>query len=123
MLLRTPLMRRLGIEHPIIQAPMACGATTVDLVTAVCRAGALGFLGCAYSSPEVIRETAAAVRARTERPFGLNLFTPQPMPDASGDVGRMVEVLKGVHAELGIAPPSVPAPSDLAFARWTKRSP
>lgn len=116
MLRESALVRRLGIEHPIIQAPMAGGATTVDLVTAVCRAGALGFLGCAYSSPEVIRETAAAVRARTERPFGLNLFAPQPMPDASGDEGRMVEVLKGVHAELGIAPPSVPAPSDLAFA-------
>ena len=116
MLRESALGRRLGIEHPIIQAPMAGGATTVDLVAAVCRARALGFLGCAYSSPEVIRETAAAVRARTDRPFGLNLFAPQPMADASGDAGRMVELLKGVHAELGIAPPSVPGPSDLAFA-------
>ncbi len=116
MLRESALVRRLGIEHPIIQAPMAGGATTVDLVTAVCRAGGLGFLGCAYSLPEVIRETAAAVRARTDRPFGLNLFAPQPMPDASGDAGRMVEALKGVHAELGIPPPSIPAPSDLAFA-------
>jgi Nitronate monooxygenase len=115
MLRESALVRRLGIEHPIIQAPMAGGATTVDLVAAVCRARALGFLGCAYSSPEVIRETAAAVRARTDRPFGLNLFAPQPTPDASGDAGRMVELLQGVHAELSIAPPSVPAPSDLAF--------
>jgi nitronate monooxygenase len=110
------LVRRLGIEHPIIQAPMAGGATTVDLVAAVCRAGALGFLGCAYSSPDVIRETAAAVRARTERPFGLNLFAPQQMLDASGDAGRMIGVLKDVHAELGIAPPSLPAASELVFA-------
>lgn len=110
------LMRRLGIEHPIVQAPMAGGATTVDLVAAVCRAGALGFVGCAYSSPDVIRETAAAVRARTERSFGLNLFAPQAAPDVSGDASRMVEVLKGAHAELGIAPPSVPATSDIAFA-------
>ncbi len=110
------LVRRLGIEHPIIQAPMAGGATTVDLVAAVCRAGALGFLGCAYSSPDVIRETAAAVRARTERPFGLNLFAPQEMPAASGDAGPMVEILNGVHEELGIPPPSVPEPTELVFA-------
>lgn len=110
------LMRRLGIRHPIVQAPMAGGATTADLVAAVCRAGALGSLGCAYSSPDMIRQSAAAVRARTERPFGLNLFAPQPVPEASGSASRMVEILKGVHAELGIAPPSVPAGGDLAFA-------
>ena len=112
----TSLVRRLGIEHPIVQAPMAGGATTVDLVAAVCRAGALGFLGCAYSSPDVIREAAAAVRARTERPFGLNLFAPLAVPEASNDASRMVEILTGVHAELGIAPPSVQATSDVAFA-------
>lgn len=116
MLRESALVRRLGIEHPIIQAPMAGGATTVDLVAAVCRAGALGFLGCAYSSPDVIRETAAAVRARTARPFGLNLFAPQAVPETSGDAGRMVEILTGIHAELGIEPPSVWVPSDLAFA-------
>ncbi|MCA1570027.1 MAG: nitronate monooxygenase [Chloroflexi bacterium] len=110
------LLQRLGIEHPIVQAPMAGGATTVDLVAAVCRAGALGFLGCAYSSPDMIRETAAAVRARTGRPFGLNLFAPQAVPEASRDASHMVEILKGVHAELGIGPPSVPASSDLVFA-------
>lgn len=109
-------MQRLGIEHPIIQAPMAGGASSVDLVAAVCGAGALGFLGCAYSSPDAIRETAAAVRARTKRPFGVNLFAPQGPPGASGDPGRMLGILEAVHADLGIAPPSVPATGDIPFA-------
>ena len=109
------LARRLGIAHPIIQAPMAGGATTVNLVTAVCRAGALGFLGCAYSSPDAIREAAAAVRTRTPAPFGINLFAPQPAPAASADPGRAMKLLEPVHAELGIGPPSPPAPTSLSF--------
>ena len=110
------LMGRLGIEHPIIQAPMAGGATTVDLVVAVSDAGALGSLGCAYSSPDVIRETARAVRARTGRPFALNLFAPQPAMETAADAGRMIRILEGVHAELGIEPPSVPASGGIDFA-------
>ena len=44
---QTVLTQRLGMSHPIIQAPMAGGATTVELVVAVCDAGALGFIGAA----------------------------------------------------------------------------
>ncbi|MDQ4035365.1 MAG: nitronate monooxygenase [Chloroflexota bacterium] len=110
------LMRRLGIEHPIIQAPMAGGATTVDLVVAVCEAGALGSLGCAYSSPDVIRETARAIRVRTERPFALNLFAPQPALRAPAEPGRMIRVLEDAHAALGIEPPTVPAAGGIDFA-------
>jgi len=85
-------------------------------VAAVGRAGALGFLGCAYSTPDVIRETAAAVRERTDRPYGVNLFAPQPLPVASGDPGRMLEILSDAHAELGIDTPADAATSDIPFA-------
>ncbi len=71
--LRTALCEMLGIDHPIIQAPMA-GATTVDLVAAVSEAGALGGFGHAYTEPDGMRADAAAVRARTSRPFAMNLF-------------------------------------------------
>jgi nitronate monooxygenase len=114
---QSTLMRRLGIAHPIIQAPMAGGGSTVDLVAAVCRAGALGFLGCAYSTPDVIREAAAEVRARTDRPFGVNLFAPQTAPEASGDPRAMLRIMSDAHAELGIDPPSASATtSDIPFA-------
>lgn len=109
------LVQRLGIEHPIIQAPMAGGASTVDLVAAVCHAGALGSLGCAYSPPDAIRQMADEVRARTDRPFALNLFAPQPPPEAGGDAARVLAVLAGVHAELGIGSPTTASAGALDF--------
>jgi nitronate monooxygenase len=112
----TDLVKRLGIEHPIVQAPMAGGATTVDLVAGVCEAGALGFLGCAYSSPDDIRAAAAAVRARTDRPFGVNLFAPVPPPENPADVRPALAALAEAHAELELPPPSPPSPGSAAFA-------
>ena len=72
--LRTPLCDLLGIELPIIQAPMAGGPTTPDLVAAVSNAGALGSFGFAYTQPEAMQRDVELVRARTSAPFGLNLF-------------------------------------------------
>jgi nitronate monooxygenase len=77
--LRTPLCDLLGIEYPIIQAPMAGGPTTPELVAAVSEAGALGSFGHAYTAPDAMRDDTAAVRARTPRPVNLNLFA-APVP-------------------------------------------
>jgi NAD(P)H-dependent flavin oxidoreductase YrpB (nitropropane dioxygenase family) len=65
---RTPLCGLLGIEHPIVQAPMAA---VPELAAAVSNAGALGMVTLTWSDPagDVIRETAAL----TDRPFGGNL--------------------------------------------------
>ena len=113
--LQTILTRRLGLSHPIIQAPMAGGATTADLVAAVCEAGALGFLGAAYLTPPEIIELSRAVRARTSRPFGINLFAPLPTPSAPADAGPALERLAPFHAELGLPPPTPPAPAGDPF--------
>ena len=66
----------LGLElsWPIVQAPMAGGITTTDLVVAVCEAGALGALAAPLLSPTRMAEAVAAIRARTRRPFAVNLF-------------------------------------------------
>ena len=105
---QTVLTERLGLTHPIIQAPMAGGATTVDLVAAVCDAGALGFIGAAYLTPPQIIEVSREVRARTSRPFGINLFAPLSAPDKPKDVGPALERLAPFHAELGLPPPTPP---------------
>ena len=78
MSVNTILMQRLGLSHPILQAPMAGGGDTPDLVAAVSNAGAFGSIGATYLTPEQIRSTAAEVRARTSRPFGINFFAPLP---------------------------------------------
>lgn len=64
---------RLGIEHPLIQAPMS-GSNTPALVAAVSNAGALGSLGVGYLQPQAILDQADEVRTLSDKPFGLNLF-------------------------------------------------
>jgi len=67
--MRTPVCELLGIEQPIVQAPMSA---VPELAAAVSNAGALGMLALTWSTPsgEVVRETATL----TDRPFGGNLI-------------------------------------------------
>src|SRR5271168_1515426 len=68
-MVRTPVCELLGIEQPIVQAPMSA---VPELAAAVSNAGALGMLALTWSTPagDVVRETAAL----TDRPFGGNLI-------------------------------------------------
>ena len=101
------LAARLGIEYPLIQAPMAGGPTTPELVAAVSNAGGLGSTGAAYLSPEEVVRHSWRVRELTDRPFAINLFVPLPPPEHA-DPGRMLELLASHHQELGLAPPRPP---------------
>src|SRR4051794_3064991 len=67
--MRTPLCELLGIEHPIVQAPMG-GAAVSALAAAVSNAGALGTLALSWSEDAggAVRE----LRELTEHPFGGN---------------------------------------------------
>src|SRR5262252_2373295 len=71
--MKTRACEVLGIEHPVVLGGMASG-TSPELVAAVSNAGGLGTQGCTGQSPERIAELAASIRARTDRPFGLNLL-------------------------------------------------
>ncbi|MFT9846546.1 NAD(P)H-dependent flavin oxidoreductase [Aneurinibacillus sp. REN35] len=88
--LQTDICQTLHITYPIIQAGMAGGPTTAELVAGVSRAGGLGTLGAAYMEPEAIRETIRAIRTMTDRPFGVNLFA----ADMTDDTTRAHEVQK-----------------------------
>ena len=72
-MLRTRICVLLGIEHPIVLGGMG-GATSPELVAAVSTAGGLGVLGATRQNPEELARDAAAIRAATTRPFGLNLL-------------------------------------------------
>ncbi|QGQ47793.1 NAD(P)H-dependent flavin oxidoreductase [Metabacillus sediminilitoris] len=78
----------LDIEYPIIQAGMAGGATTVELVASVSETGALGTLGAAYMKTEDIKDAIRSIKKRTNRVFAVNLFCTS-MED---DFSRMKEV-------------------------------
>ena len=64
----------LGIEIPIIQAPMA-GADSVALAQAVSSAGGLGSLACALLTPDEVQEAARALRGGMAKSFNLNFFS------------------------------------------------
>src|SRR5580765_5728136 len=100
--LRTPLTARFELTCPVIQAPLAGGGDTPELVAAVCEAGALGFIGAAYLSPVQITETSKAVRARTGRHFGINLFAPLAAPAMPPRTEQALARVAPFFAELGL---------------------
>ncbi len=71
-MIRTPLCNLLGIEHPIALGGMPTLFNSPELAAAVSSAGGIGILGITRLSREQVPEYAAAVRALTEKPFGLN---------------------------------------------------
>ncbi len=104
------LTEMLGIDHPIIQAPMAGGTTTAELVAAVSNAGALGSLGAAYLTADEITDAIDAIRRLTDRPFGVNLFVPQPTAAVeTWDAGPMVAFLEAHYAALSLPTPDIPS--------------
>lgn len=96
-------------RHPIIQGPMAGGATTPALVAAASNAGALGSLAGSLLSPDTLRTQVAQIRALTERPFLLNFFVQNtPAPDAA-ELARAAALLQPVWSELGWSELPLPA--------------
>ena len=98
----------LGIELPIIQAPMA-GVQGSALAIAVSNAGGLGSLPCAMLSLDGLRAELAAIAANTSRPFNVNFFchTP-PSPDA-GREAAWRSALRPYYTELGVDVNGVPS--------------
>jgi NAD(P)H-dependent flavin oxidoreductase YrpB (nitropropane dioxygenase family) len=72
--LRTRLCQLVGVRYPIVQTGMGWVAGA-RLVAATANAGALGILASATMTLEQLEEAVAAVRSRTDAPFGVNMRT------------------------------------------------
>jgi len=89
-ILRTKLCDMLGIEYPIIAAgmgPTLIGEKTgapVELVVAVSEAGGLGVLGGSGFTVEGLREAVREIKAKTDKPYGVDLLLPQKLDVGSG---------------------------------------
>ncbi|MFV3415789.1 NAD(P)H-dependent flavin oxidoreductase [Pseudomonas nitroreducens] len=95
----------LGIQHPIIQAPMV-GVSTPALAAAVSNAGGLGSIGLGASSATQARALLAQTRELTDKPLNLNLFCHRPAVADPAREAAWLEHLRPLFAEFDAQPPA-----------------
>ena len=91
----------LGIEHPVVQAPMA-GSDTPALAAAVANAGGMGSLGCAMMTPAGVRAAWAEARAATNGALNLNFFVHRPPVADAERAARAQALLAPFYDEHGL---------------------
>jgi nitronate monooxygenase len=97
------LLELFGIEHPILQAPMA-GASSPQMAVAASEAGGLGSIAAAMLTPETLRGEFQLVQQGTGRPINVNFFVHKdPAANPAREVGWRKR-LEGYYRELGLAP-------------------
>jgi nitronate monooxygenase len=95
------LTETLGIEVPIVQAPMA-GSSGAELAIEVARAGGLGSLPCAMYGVDGIRREVGTIRQGTQAPINLNFFCHESPADDAEQDAQWEGLLAPYYAELGI---------------------
>lgn len=108
------LQKLFGIEHPIVQAPMA-GASTPAMAAAVANAGGLGSLGCGLMTPDEFAAAAREVAGQTNRAVNFN-FLVHAEPDlADYDAAPMRRALAPLYEAEGLGAPPEPFVQASAF--------
>ena len=128
----------LGVEHPIIQAPMGYIARA-QLASAVSNAGALGIIETSSGQLDQVRVEIAKMRDLTDKPFGVNiaqLFVRDPaivdfvhdqgvrfVTTSAGDPSRFTDTLhEAGHDRLPRrAEPAFGTEGDRRWSRWHRR--
>ena len=84
------------LRLPIVQAPLAGGASTPALAAAVAGAGGLGFLAAGYKRADAVEEDLRALRALSAEPVGVNIFA---APAAPADAALVARYAAGLAAD------------------------
>jgi nitronate monooxygenase len=100
------LLALLGIELPIIQAPMA-GVSSPAMAAAAANAGALGSIGVGASNAAEARKMIAEIRERSNRPFNVNVFCHLPAKSDPVVERAWINRLRPEFNRLGAKPPAV----------------
>ena len=96
------LTTKLGIEHPIVQAPMILQKPLAPLAAAVSNAGGLGSLGCAEMSIDELEQNIATLRKATDGPFNLNFFLHEA-PSFDADLDAQIRLMvRPYYQKLGL---------------------
>jgi len=101
------LQQLLGVDLPIVQAPMA-GAQGSALAVAVSNAGGLGSLPCAMLSLDAMRNELKAIKAQTNKPFNVNFFCHTPPKASAERESAWRTSLSPYYKEFGIDADNIP---------------
>jgi nitronate monooxygenase len=101
----TSLLKQIGVDLPIIQAPMA-GTSTPTMAAAVCNAGALGSIGLGAVNAAGARGMIETLAGLTNKPFNVNVFTHRPATPYPVRERAWLEALRPEFARFDAEPPS-----------------
>ncbi|MEJ7668916.1 MAG: nitronate monooxygenase [Casimicrobiaceae bacterium] len=107
------LQQLLGIELPIIQAPMA-GVQGSALAVAVSNAGGMGSLPCALLGLDAMRNELAVIKAQTGKPCNVNFFCHTPPTASAEREAAWRAALSPYYQEFGIDADAIP----IGPGRW-----
>ncbi len=109
----TPATALLALQYPIVQGPFGGGLSSVELVAAVSNGGGLGSFGAHLLRPEALAPLADAIRAKTARPFALNLWVSTQDPAVpsltEAEYLRHRARFEPYFEALGVEAPAMPA--------------
>lgn len=91
------------MEVPIVGAPLAGGPSTPELTASVSGAGGFGFLAAGYKTAQEVRVDIEAVRTKTQRPFGVNVFFPVHLDIDDAAIAAYVQSLDGEARRYSVA--------------------
>jgi nitronate monooxygenase len=95
------LLDMFGVEHPILQAPMA-GASSPQMAVAVSEAGGMGAIAAAMLTPDTLRAELQMVQQGTGRPINVNFFVHRPPPADAARDSAWRQRLAAYYRELGV---------------------
>lgn len=106
---------QIGICHPIVQAPMAGGISTPELVIEVSNSGGLGSLGAGYLTPETLRTQVQQIKLGTYNPFMVNIFVPPRSEQDQESLIQMYAAYERLYQEYGIQIPTFEEIAQMCF--------
>lgn len=101
-MLKNEITELLNINYPIIQAPMAGGITTTELVTAVSNHGGLGMIGAGYMNPDQLRNQIKEINQLNVHNFGVNVFVPNEFSVTENELRFSNETLQPIRETLQV---------------------
>src|SRR5271165_3737215 len=99
------LLELLGIDLPIIQAPMA-GVSSPAMAAAVAEAGALGSIGVGNTDAAAAQRMIEAVRQHSARSLNVNVFCHQPARTDAAVEAAWIQYLQPQFQRFGARPPA-----------------